>query len=51
MSEVMSQVDKSVIRSSKIGSNIAQSHLSRLYEVISGHYTPQFTLSVDQKYD
>ena len=31
-----------------VGSNIAQYHSSSLYEVIFGHYLPQFTWKVDQ---
>ena len=31
-----------------VGSNIAQNHSSSQYEVLSGHYLPQFTCKVDQ---
>ena len=33
----------------EIGSNIAQNQSSGLYDVISGHYLPQFICKVDQK--
>ena len=33
----------------QVGSTIAQNHSSSPYEVISGHYLPQFTWKVDQK--
>ena len=35
----------------QVGSNIAQNHSSSPYEVISGHYLPQFTWKVDQKWN
>ena len=36
----------------EVGSNIAQNHSSRPYEVISaGHYLPQFIWKVDQKWN
>ena len=33
----------------EIGSNIAQNHPYSPYEVIAGHYLPQFISKVDQK--
>ena len=35
----------------KINSNIAQNYSSSTLEVISGHYLPQFTWKVDQKWN
>ena len=35
----------------EVGSNIAQKHSSSPYEVIYGHYLPQFIWKVDQKWN
>ena len=35
----------------QVGSNIAQNHSYSTYEVMSGHYLPQFTWKVDQKWN
>ena len=35
----------------QVSSNIAQNHSSSPWEVISGHYWPQFTWKVDQKWN
>ena len=33
----------------EVGSNIAKNYSSSSYEVLSGHYLPQFICKVDQK--
>ena len=38
-----------VKQTAEVGSNIAQYHLPRPYEVISGHYLPQLICKVDHK--
>ena len=35
----------------EVGLNIVQNHSSSPQEVISGHYLPQFTYKVDQKWN
>ena len=45
------KLTKSEIMSSWSSSNISHNRSSSLYEVISGHYWPQFTLKADQNRD
>ena len=42
---------KEKLGQAEVGSNIAQNHSSSPYEVIYGHYWPQFIWKIDQKWN
>ena len=47
----MQNLQKVKLGKVQVGSNIAQNHSSSRQEVVSGHYLPQFTWKVDQKWN